>query len=58
MIEARKQPGCVGATRSALLKHLGQRYQRSFSHVWELVDYLKQHHPDLEAALDKPVQPR
>jgi hypothetical protein len=54
ILETLKHPGCVGATRSGMLKHLGQRYKQSFSDVWELVDYLKQHDPDLD--LDSPLQ--
>jgi hypothetical protein len=54
LIEALKHPGCVGTTRSALLRHLGKRNKRSFHHVWEVVEHLKQDHPDLK--LDSPLQ--
>jgi hypothetical protein len=54
IVEALKQPGCVGATRKALLKYLGERYKRSFPDVWELIDYLKQNEPNLD--LDSPLQ--
>jgi hypothetical protein len=55
IVDSLKEPGCVGTTRATILKHLGQRYKRSFSDVWELVDYLKQHDPKLD--LDSPLQP-
>jgi hypothetical protein len=54
IVEALKQPSCVGTTRAALLRHLGERYRRSFSDVWELIDYLKQHEPNLD--LDSPLK--
>jgi serine/threonine protein kinase len=54
IVEVLKQPSCVGTTRSAMLKHLGERYKRSSSDVWELVEYLKQHDPNLD--LDGPLK--
>jgi hypothetical protein len=48
ILEALKHPGCVGTTRAALLKHLGQRHKRTFADIWELVAYLKEHHPDFD----------
>ncbi len=53
ILEALKQPSCVGTTRSALLKHLGKKYNRSFGDVWQLVEYLKQLHQDL--GLESPL---
>jgi hypothetical protein len=55
MVEALKQPSCVGTTRAALLEHLGRRYQLAFRDVWELVDYLQEAAPEL--GLDAPPLP-
>jgi hypothetical protein len=55
ILEALKHPGCVGTTRTVLLKHLGKRYQRSFRDVWELVDHLPVSAPNLD--LDSPLRP-
>src|SRR5207248_1974087 len=52
LVEALKQPGCVGTTRTVVLNCLGNRYRRSFNHVWEFVDYCKQEALDLD--LDSP----
>jgi hypothetical protein len=54
ILEALKSPGCAYHTRTAMVKHLGKRYNRSFAHVWELVDYLKDHAPELD--LDSPLR--
>jgi hypothetical protein len=54
ILEALKRPGCVGSARAALIAHLGRRQQRSFRDVWELVDHLKEHAPDLD--LDSPLR--
>jgi tRNA A-37 threonylcarbamoyl transferase component Bud32 len=48
ILEALKQPTCVGTTRSVLMKHLGQRYKRTFRDTWELFDYLTKHAPNLD----------
>jgi hypothetical protein len=54
ILEALKQPGCVGTVRSAILKQLGERHRRSFPGVWDLLDFLKHHDPNLD--LDSPLQ--
>jgi hypothetical protein len=53
ILDALKQPGCVGTTRADLLAHLRQRYNRPGATLWELVDYLKVHAPELD--LDSPL---
>ena len=56
LLQALKQPGCVGTIRAALIEHLGRRYRRSFADVWELVASLKEAAPDLD--LDSPLARR
>jgi hypothetical protein len=54
ILDALKHPGCVGTGRAELLAHLCQRYSRPGANVWELVDYLKEHGPELD--LDSPLR--
>jgi hypothetical protein len=41
LLDLLKQPGCVEADRTAILKRLGQHFQRNFRDVWELVDHVE-----------------
>jgi hypothetical protein len=54
ILDALKQPGCVGTTRADLLAHLSQRYNRPGATLWELIDYLREQAPELD--LDSPLR--
>jgi tRNA A-37 threonylcarbamoyl transferase component Bud32 len=56
LLDALKQPGCVGPTRAVLLDHLARRYKHGFSDVWGLVGSLREHAPTLD--LDSPILSR
>jgi hypothetical protein len=50
ILDSLKHPSCVGSTRKAILKHFSRRFKRSFVDVWELIQYLKEHEPNLDVA--------
>jgi hypothetical protein len=41
-------PTCFGEARWVVLKHLGNRYGRTFANHWEFVRYAKEQHLDLD----------
>jgi hypothetical protein len=41
-------PTCLGADRQVVLKHLGNRYGRTFGNHWEFVHYAQEHGLDLD----------
>jgi hypothetical protein len=43
-----KYPTCIGPARQVVLKHLGQRYGRSFTNHWEFVRFAKDQRLDLD----------
>jgi hypothetical protein len=48
LVELLKMPTCFGETRKVVLKHLGNRYGRTFATHWELVRFAREHHLDLD----------
>ncbi len=52
LVELLKMPTCTGATQRVILDHLGNRYHRTFRHLWQFVDYALEH--KLEADLTTP----
>jgi hypothetical protein len=51
MVEMLRQPTCVGTAREVLLAELGRRKGRTFTDLWQLVEYLQDNarHIDLDA---------
>jgi hypothetical protein len=41
-------PTYFGEARNVVLKHLGNRYGRSFANHWEFVRFAKEQHLDLD----------
>jgi hypothetical protein len=41
-------PTCWGDARKVVLKHLGNRYGRTFANHWEFVRFAQEHHLDLD----------
>jgi hypothetical protein len=39
---------CYDEARKVVLKHLGNRYGRTFANHWEFVHYAQDHHLDLD----------
>jgi hypothetical protein len=50
LVEVLKEPVCVGQPRAVLLDELGQRLGHPFRDIWELVDWLHDHRPDINVA--------
>ncbi len=48
LVELLKYPTCIGPARQVVLKHLGNRYGRSFANHWEFVRYAEDHHLGLD----------
>jgi hypothetical protein len=48
LVELLKMPTCFGEARKVVLKHLGNRYGRSFANHWEFVHFAKEQHLDLD----------
>jgi hypothetical protein len=48
LLDLLKHPACVGLTREAVLRELGRQHERYFRSVWDAVDWLQQHRPDLD----------
>jgi hypothetical protein len=49
MVELLKHPACVGNARKEVLGQLGRRLNHRFDNVWELVDWLADNAPDVDA---------
>jgi hypothetical protein len=48
LVDLLKMPTCLGADRQVVLKHLGNRYGRTFADHWEFVHYAQEHGLDLD----------
>jgi hypothetical protein len=48
LIELLKMPTCFGEARKVVLKHLGNRYGRTFANHWEFVRFAQEQHLDLD----------
>jgi hypothetical protein len=48
LVELLKMPTCYGEARKVVLKHLGNRYGRTFADHWEFVRYAEEHHLGLD----------
>ncbi len=48
LVELLKYPTCFGPARKVVLKHLGNRYGRTFADHWEFVRYAEEHHLGLD----------
>jgi hypothetical protein len=47
-VDLLKHPACVGQARAVVLQQLGKESGREFNDVWELVDWLAEHHPEVD----------
>jgi hypothetical protein len=50
LVDLLKQPTCVGEARSIVLRELGRQQNHSFKDLWELVDWLREHEPQIDLA--------
>jgi tRNA A-37 threonylcarbamoyl transferase component Bud32 len=48
LVELLKYPTCFGRARQVVLKHLGNRYGRTFANHWEFVRFAQENHLDLD----------
>jgi hypothetical protein len=48
LVELLKMPTCFGEARKVVLKHLGNRYRRTFANHWEFVRFAQEQHLDLD----------
>jgi tRNA A-37 threonylcarbamoyl transferase component Bud32 len=48
LVELLKMPTCFGPARQVVLKHLGNRYHRTFANHWEFVRFAKENGLDLD----------
>jgi hypothetical protein len=48
LVDLLKMPTCFGEIRNVVLKHLGNRYGRTFADQWEFVRYAEEHHLGLD----------
>jgi tRNA A-37 threonylcarbamoyl transferase component Bud32 len=48
LVELLKYPTCFGPARQVILKHLGQRYGRTFASHWEFVRFAQEHNLGLD----------
>jgi hypothetical protein len=48
LVELLKMPTCFGEVRKVVLKHLGNRYGRTFANHWEFVRFAQGQHLDLD----------
>ncbi len=48
LVELLKMPTVFGEARQVVLKHLGNRYGRTFANHWQFVRYAKEHHLNLD----------
>jgi hypothetical protein len=57
LAELLKMPTCFGEARKVVLKHLGNRYGRTFANHWEFVRFAKEQRLDLDL-LSPPKRPK
>jgi hypothetical protein len=48
LVELLKMPTCYDEARNVVLKHLGNRYGRTFANHWEFVHFAEERHLDLD----------
>jgi tRNA A-37 threonylcarbamoyl transferase component Bud32 len=48
LVELLKMPTCIGPTQTVILQHLGNRYRRPFTDVWQFVDFAREHKIDAD----------
>jgi hypothetical protein len=48
LVDLLKMPTCFGEARKVILKHLGNRYHRTFANHWEFVRFAQEQHLDLD----------
>jgi hypothetical protein len=48
LVDFLKMPTCYGEARKIVLKHLGNRYGRTFANHWEFVRFAQEQHLDLD----------
>jgi hypothetical protein len=48
LVDLLKMPTCFAEARQVVLKHLGNRYGRTFANHWEFVRYAHEQHLDLD----------
>ncbi len=56
-VDLLKHPACVGPARDAVLQEAGKQLDQKFADVWDLVDWLAEHHPEIDL-LSPPQPPR
>jgi hypothetical protein len=57
LVDLLKMPTCFGEARKVVLKHLGNRYGRTFANHWEFVRFAQEQHLDLDL-LSPPKRPK
>jgi hypothetical protein len=57
LVELLKYPTCIGPARQVVLKHLGNRYGRTFANHWEFVRFAKEQNLGLDFTTP-PKRPR
>jgi hypothetical protein len=59
LVDLLKMPTCFADARQVVLKHLGNRYGRTFANHWEFVRFAKEQHLDLDFTTPpkRPVRP-
>jgi hypothetical protein len=57
LVELLKYPTCFGPARQVILKHLGNRYGRTFANHWDFVRYAREHDLGLDFT-SPPKRPR
>jgi tRNA A-37 threonylcarbamoyl transferase component Bud32 len=55
-VDLLKHPACVGQARAVVLQQIGKELGRPFDDVWDLVDWLADHAPDVDV-LSPPEEP-
>lgn len=48
LVQLLKMPTCFGEARKVVLKHLGNRYRRTFADHWEFVRFARERRLDLD----------
>jgi hypothetical protein len=57
LVELLKTPTCLGRARKVVLKHLSNRYGRTFVNHWDFVRFVHEQHLDLDL-LSPPKRPK
>jgi hypothetical protein len=48
LVDMLKRPTCVGQQGRIVLAELGRRVDHTFADIWEAIDWLREHRPDLD----------